>query len=152
MRASIVAVSTTAKPTRLKIGLLAATVCTTALVVGAGTAAADPPDEVACTFGSSDGNVETCLSAAVSGLFVGVMTASACVEDSTRTLQVCIHRPDSEPPLCSAFEVVSPGNCIFENWFPDGDVPGGDYCARTWRDNADGSHTLIGEACLDVHQ
>jgi len=40
MQASV-AVSTTAKLTRLKIGLLAAAVCTTALCVGAGAASAD---------------------------------------------------------------------------------------------------------------
>lgn len=136
------------KLTRLKIGLLAAAACTTALFVDAGAASADASG---CTFGSSSGNVETCLSISGSGLFVNDMTASACVVNSTRTIQVCIHGPDSALPRCTPFEVVHPGSCITEQWFPNRDVPAGTYCARTWRENADGSHTLIGEACEDVH-
>jgi hypothetical protein len=136
------------KLTRLKFGLLAAAVCTTALFVGAGTASADASG---CTLGSSSGNVETCISIIGGGLFVNEMTASAEVLDATRTLQVCIHGPDSALPRCTAFEVVHPGSTITVQWFPDRDVPAGTYCARTWRKNADGSHTLIGQACENVH-
>jgi hypothetical protein len=139
------------KLTRVKIGLLTAAACTTALCVGAGTASADTED-VVCTFGSSSGNVETCVSVIHSGLFVDEVTVSACVQDSTRTLQLCIHGPDPDLPICSPFEVVSRGNCIFESWFPDRDVPGGEYCARTWRANAGASPTLIGQPCVDVHR
>jgi hypothetical protein len=138
------------KLTRLKIGLLAAAVCTTALFVGAGTASADASG---CTFGSSDGNVLTCTEIVGPGLFVDEMTASAEVLDATRTLQVCIHGPDSALPRCSAFEAVHPGDPpLTVQWFPNRDVPAGTYCARTWRRNADGSHTLIGEACENVHR
>lgn len=136
------------KLTRLKIGLLAAAVCTTALFVGARAASADASG---CTLGSSSGNVVTCISIIGDGLFVDEMTASADVVDSTRTLQVCIHGPDSALPRCTAFEVVRPGGTITVQWFPDRGVPAGKYCTRTWRRNADQSHTLIGQACEDVH-
>ncbi len=136
------------KFTRLKIGLLATAVCTTALLVGARVASASASG---CTTGSSSGNVDTCFSVFGSGLFVEEMIASATVENSTRTLQECIHGPDSVLPLCTPFEVVPPGSTLTEQWFPEGDVPAGEYCARTWRENADGSHTLIGEYCVDVH-
>ena len=136
------------KLTRLKIGLLAAAVCTTAIFVGAGTASADASG---CTFGSSDGNVETCISIIGQGLFVNEMTASADVVNATRTLQVCAHGPDSALPRCTAFQEVRPGATISVQWFPDRNVPAGTYCARTWRRNADQSHTLIGQACENVH-
>ncbi|HEX3473454.1 MAG TPA: hypothetical protein VHT91_00360 [Kofleriaceae bacterium] len=140
------------KLSRLKIGLLAAAVCTTALFVGARVASADAHG---CTFGSSDNNVLTCItitSAGHGGLFVSEMEATAEVVDSARKLQVCIHGPASALPRCSDFEVVHPGDPpLTVQWFPNGDVPGGDYCARTWRMNDDGSHTLIGEACENVH-
>lgn len=135
------------KHTCLKIGLLAAAVCTTALIVAAGTASADTSS---CTFGSSGGNAETCVSILGGGLFVSEITASVHVVDSARTLQECIHGPDSDLPICTAFVVVPPGGTLYAQWFPNGDVPAGSYCARTWRENADGSHTLIGEACGSV--
>ena len=136
------------KLTHLKIGLLAVAVCTAALFVGARVASASASG---CTTGSSSGNVDTCFTVLGSGLFVSEMIASATVENATRTIQVCIHGPDSVLPLCTPFETVSPGGTITKTWSPDGDVPAGEYCARTWRDNADGSHTLIGELCVDVH-
>lgn len=137
------------KLTRVKIGLLAAAVCATALFVGARVAWASASG---CTTGSSSGNVETCVSVIGSGLFVNEITASAQVLDSTRDIQVCIHGPDAALPLCTLFQSVSPGDPpIVQPWSPNRDVPAGEYCARTWRDNADGSHTLIGEICVDVH-
>ena len=136
------------KITRLKIGLLAAAVCTTALLVGAGPASASASG---CTLGSSSGNVVTCISILGEGLFVNEMTASADVVNSTRTLQVCLHGPASALPRCTPFEVVQPGGTITVQWFPNRDVPAGTYCARTWRKNADGSTTLIGQACENVH-
>lgn len=136
------------KFTRLKIGLLAAAVCTMAIFVGAGVASADSSG---CTLGSSSGNVVTCMSIIGDGLFVNEMTASADVVDSARTLQVCIHGPASALPRCTSFQNVQPGGTISVQWFPDRDVPAGTYCARTWRENSDGTTTLIGQACEDVH-
>ena len=140
------------KLTPLKIGLLAAAVCTTALFVGARVASADAQG---CTFGSSSGNVFTCIiitSAGHGGLFVSKIQATADVVNDTRKLQVCIHGPASGLPRCSDFEFVNPGDPPLPvQWSPNREVAGGEYCARTWRQNADGSHTLIGEACENVH-
>jgi len=135
------------KLTRRKMGLLAVAVCTTALFVAAGAASADDGD---CTTGSSSGNVNTCVNIVGGGLLVNNITASAHVVDSTRTLQVCIHGPAAALPLCTDFEQVPPGSTLIKQWFPNADEPAGSYCARTWRENADGSHTLIGEACAPV--
>jgi hypothetical protein len=136
------------KLTRLKMSLLAAAVCATALFVSAGAASASASG---CTENGSGGNVNTCIAILGHGLFVDEMTASADVLESTRTLQVCLHGPSSSLPRCTAFEVVHPGGTISVGWFPNRDVPAGEYCARTWRKNADGSHTLIGQACENVH-
>jgi hypothetical protein len=147
MQASRMGVSSTSK---LKLGLLAAAVCTTALFVDAGVASASATD---CTTGSSDGNTETCVAVVGSGLFVTEITGTACVVDSTRTLQVCVRGPDSALPVCTPFEVVTPGSCIAKPVLFDRNVnAAGEYCTRTWRQNDDGSSpTLIGEQCEDVH-
>jgi tRNA A-37 threonylcarbamoyl transferase component Bud32 len=131
------------------VGAALASTALVVLLVSAGTASADASG---CTTGTSSGNVETCVSIIGSGLLIDEITASATVENATRTIQVCIHGPDSALPRCTAFEVVHPGSTITEPWFPDRDVPAGSYCARTWRENADGSHTMIGEECKDVHR
>ena len=145
-QASSMGVSTTSK---LKIRLLAAAVCTTALFADAGVASASATD---CTTGSSGDNVETCIAVVGSGLFVIEMTATACVVDSTRTLQVCVRGPDSALAVCTPFEVVTPGSCIAKPVMFDRDVNhSGQYCTRTWRQNDDGSSpTLIGEQCEGV--
>lgn len=134
---------------RLTISLLAAAVVSgTAFFAGAGPVSASSSG---CTLGSSSGNVVTCISILGEGLFVSEMTASADVVDSTRTLQECLKGPASALPRCTDFQVVRPGGTISVQWFPNRNVPAGTYCARTWRKNADGSHTLIGQACEDVH-
>src|SRR2546421_4474526 len=120
---------------------MAASVCAMALLAGAGSAFADSGP--ACSIGSSNGNTLTCLSIQGTGLFVRHVTVTATVETSGRTLQVCIHGPDPALPLCSPFQFVSPGSTIRLGWSPNRNVSPGTYCARTWRQNNDGSHTLI---------
>lgn len=107
---------------------------TTALFVDAGAASADA---FGCTFGSSSGNVRTCISiignGTGDGLFVDEMTASAEVLDATRTLR-CASTARPRPYRAALpFEVVHPGSTITVQWFPDRNVPAGTYCARTWR-------------------
>jgi hypothetical protein len=135
--------------TRLKIGLLAASICAVALFTSAGSAAASAGPR--CTLGSSAGNTKTCFSINGPGLFVQEMHASAEILMSGRTLQECIHGPDSALPKCTSFRAIPPGGVQPITWSPNRTVSAGDYCARTWRLNSDGSHTLIGEACLNVH-
>jgi hypothetical protein len=133
---------------RLKVAVIAASVCAMALFAGAGAAFADTG--VVCTIGSSSGNTVTCFSITGSGLHVINMHATATIENSDRTLQLCIHGPDPALPLCSQFTPVGPGQTLSEDWNPNRDVAPGTYCARTWRLNNDGSHTLIGQVCFIV--
>jgi len=136
---------------RLKVLLLAASLSATALFVGAGAAFASAGG---CTFGSSSGNTQTCFQISGQGLFVNSMFSGANIVNSgsARTLQACIHGPDAALPKCSPFVFVRPGDIpVTQSWFPNRNVPGGTYCGRTWRQNNDGSHTLIGEVCFTVH-
>jgi hypothetical protein len=129
--------------------MTAASVCAIGLFAGAGSAFASAGPQ--CTFGSSAGNTETCFQIDGSGTFVDDMITSATVFGSTRTLQVCVHGPDSALPFCTQFQPVAPGATIAIEWAPNRNVPAGTYCGRTWRLNDDGSHTMIGEVCFDVH-
>jgi len=36
------------------------------------------------------------------------------------------------------------------DWSPNSNEPSANYCVRTWRQNNDGSHTLIGEICIST--
>jgi hypothetical protein len=134
---------------RLKVFAVAASVCATALFASAGSAFASAGPS--CTFGSSSGNTQTCFEIDGSGLHVDKMVVSAAVKDSARTLQVCVRGPDSALPFCDAFHSVGPGASNTLVWAPNRNVPAGVYCGRTWRQNNDGSHTLIGEVCFNVH-
>jgi hypothetical protein len=133
----------------MKTILVAASVCAMALFVGAGAASADSGN--VCGFGSSSGNVETCFSITGSGLFVNQMVVEATVINSGRKLQVCIHGPDPALPQCSPQQSVPAGGALTKAWNPNRNVNAGTYCGRTWRINSDGSYTLIGEECADVH-
>lgn len=134
--------------TRLKVALVAAFVCAVTPMASAGPAFADAND---CTLGTSSGNTLSCFVIINSGLSVSDMTAQASIENSGRTLQVCVHGPDPALPKCTDFVFVPKGGILTENWSPNRNVVAGTYCGRTWRRNSDGSHTLIGEVCFDVH-
>jgi hypothetical protein len=103
-----------------------------------------------CGTGSSAGNVTTCITINGPGLYVSWILATAQVNDSTRTIQVCIHGPLG-PIQCSPFQSTSAGTQRSTFWNPNRDEPAGDYCANTWRRNNDGTHTQIGQECVNVH-
>jgi hypothetical protein len=103
-----------------------------------------------CGYGSSSGNVYTCITATGSGLHVDSMLATAEVINSARRLQVCIRGPNGTIG-CEGFVYVRVGTGIFFEWDPNSNEPAGDYCANTWRENSDGSHTQIGHECINVH-
>ena len=105
-----------------------------------------------CGTGSSAGNVTTCVTINGPGLYVSWILATAQVNDSTRTIQVCIHGPAPLNSIqCTAFLSTSPGTQRSTFWNPGRDEPAGDYCANTWRMNTDRTHTLIGQECVNVH-
>lgn len=124
-----------------------------ALGVGTGVAnaAVSPASASGCTFGSSSGNTKTCLAISGSGLHVNSMTASATIENSARTLDVCITGPASVLPLCTGFVHVGVGGTLSITWQPNANEPAGAYCGETFRLNNDGSATEIGPKCFSVH-
>lgn len=125
-----------------------------ALGAGAGVAnAAASPGAAGprCTTGSSSGNIKTCFSITGGGLHVTSMKASATIENSARTLDVCITGPAAVLPLCTGFFDVPVGGTLSITWSPNANEPAGTYCGETFRLNNDGSATEIGSVCFNVH-
>lgn len=137
------------RSTRMKIAVMLASVCVMALVGSTDSASANAGPS--CTTGSSSGNVSTCFTIIGQGLFVGEMHATAQVLMSGRTLLECIHGPDSALPVCTPVRDIPTVGVLPITWNPNRTVTAGSYCARTWRENADGTQDLIGEVCFDVH-
>ena|SRR5437879_3392377 len=131
---------------RLRSALLVASVCATVSFAGATSAFASGSS---CTYGASNGNTRTCMSVNGSGLHINSATASAHVVNVGRTLEVCMTGP--AVGSCSGFVFVSPGQTLSGSWSPNANEPTGDYCAVTYRQNANGSQTQIGRACVNVH-
>jgi hypothetical protein len=105
-----------------------------------------------CTFGSSGGNTQTCEEVVGSGLHITTAVASAHVVSSARTLDVCMVGPPAVGTIgCTGWVLVDPGSTLLLTWSPNRNEPAGNYCAETFRLNSDGTVTLIGEACVDVH-
>jgi hypothetical protein len=129
----------------------------TAAVVG-GTLSARPavgatPDTFhTCNTGSSSKNVNTCMNVNGSFQFVQSAVASAHVVTTERTLKVCMYNPANNLIGCDpgGFLDTKPTKSVSFTWAPDRDVAPGAYCAVTQRQNADGSATVIGEACVTV--
>lgn len=103
-----------------------------------------------CTYGSSSGNVYTCLYVNGTGSFVSYAVASSRVFNSTRTLQVCLHAPNGSRIGCTMYDVVEPGYTLKYTWAPHSYVTSGYYTAVTWRKNSDASTTEIGAVALLV--
>jgi hypothetical protein len=97
-----------------------------------------------CGYGSSNGNVRTCVS--LSGTSV---SASAQVKDSGRVLNSCLHR-NGVRITCTGYEYVAAGHGIGLNWIPGGQVPNGTYCAVTWRKNPNGAMTELASECVGI--
>jgi len=160
-----------------KLGLVAASAVLMSTLALAGTAQADslpappasPPGAAtpgaqqgiepataevtgsSCTYGSSSGNVYTCVYAVHSGDYIDYVNGNGDVVDSTRTLDECIYYSGSDNYLaCSGWVTTSPGNAVYVYWSPYANEPSGYYCTSTWRLNSDGSETDIGWTCVDV--
>ena len=132
----------------LRVTLLATSVGAVALLAGANSAFATA---TSCTTGASSGNVETCMYINGSGLHINSATASAHVVNVKRKLEVCMIFPSTPLENCSRIIEVSPGQTLSVSWNPNGSEDPGNYCATTWRENANGSFTQIGHACVNVH-
>ena len=97
-----------------------------------------------CGYGSSAGNTRTCLT-------IGSTAAStsATVVSSGRVLRSCL-RFNGARLSCSAYSYVRPGAGIGNTWIAGGAVPGGTYCAVTWKLAPDGVQSKIGTVCAGI--
>jgi len=102
-----------------------------------------------CTFGSSSGNVKTCVQLSLSGITL-TTSASATVTSQGRKLQLCINTPFGVK-CTPGFQLVTPGHSLFleQNGNNPQSVPNG-YCVNTWRQNASGPPTRIGHICTSI--
>jgi hypothetical protein len=115
-----------------------------------------------CTFGSTDGNVQTCFQIVGSGgTNVTSMSVTSCIKSaayggSARTLYQTIVDPYGNLMFKDGEQSVAAGSCYpgypTDTWFPrHGTVPvAGQYCGITWRVNTDNTATNIGEVCAGV--
>jgi len=112
----------------------------------AGTVGSDP---TSCTTGSSSGNVDTCMTWSNSGTHINFIDGTATVNNVGRTITVCVRSDTLGTIKCnpSGYIFVGPGGHIAADWSPNATESHTRYCVRTWRENDDGSHTLIGEVC-----
>jgi hypothetical protein len=105
-----------------------------------------------CGTGTSSGNVKTCLTVNKTGTQINNMTATATVINNSRQLQVCIRGPQGSlgcTPSSTGFKTVDKGGIIAFT-APTNVFPSGQYCANTYRYNADdGTHTEIGHECMN---
>jgi hypothetical protein len=108
-----------------------------------------------CTLGSSGGNVRTCIYVEGSGLHVDYAWGSIKVLNAGRSLKVCLRGPHGSikcEPTGSSYAWRTPSDPeMFVLWQPNRNETPGDYCARTWRRNADFTATEIGDVCVNVH-
>jgi len=124
---------------------------TSSSLVLAPTSAVQSDPEI-CTTGSSDGNVETCMIWSNSGTHINYIDGHAQVLLVARTIKICVHSSVTGTIKCnsSGYIYVEPGGVIYVNWTPNNTEPEATYCVRTWRQNSDGTDTLIGELCTNI--
>ena len=108
-----------------------------------------------CTYGSSGGNVKTCLTTYHRGRYVLVIKLSGCVVHSKRQLFEGIGGPQGplmENPDAQGFWII-PGSCNTITWHPFKTVPPGKYCGYTYRvveKNGAIHGYLIGKECITL--
>lgn len=104
-----------------------------------------------CGFGSSSGNVETCMTIRGTGLHIDLAVAGASVLNSGRTLDLEMTRPGKSTLYGGWYYVAA--NDTYPHpptWSPNANEPAGEYCAITLRANGDGTSTQIGKECVKL--
>lgn len=130
---------------RLALGTAALSVmAVTSIAVVTVTPGAAFASTAACGYGSSLGNVRTCVS--LGGFSV---STSAHVKFAGRILNSCLRR-NGVRVTCTGYRYVAPGHGIGLTWIPGGHVPGGIYCAVTWRLNPYGTTTKLASECVGI--
>lgn len=103
-----------------------------------------------CTTGSTNRNIETCLYIYGSGLQVTKAVASAAVRTNGRVLRVVLTGP-SGPKATMSPAYVGPGDTGQCAWAPKHRaVARGVYQAKTYRQNPNGTYTLVGDAQITL--
>lgn len=95
-----------------------------------------------CGYGSSAGNVRTCIS-----LGSGTVSTSATVLSTGRTIRSCLRRNGARIE-CTGYGYVGPGGGTGNTWVAGGAVPAGTYCAVTWRLQPSGAQDKVGTVCV----
>jgi hypothetical protein len=87
------------------------------------------------------------------GKFIRYIHGTATVINAPRTIKICIHSNVAGTLKCNpgGYVYVGAGGLIAASWNPNASQPNtATYCARTWRQNSDGSDTLIGQLCTSL--
>lgn len=115
----------------------------------AGAARSDP---ALCTIGSSQGNVTTCMSWANSGTRIEQILGSATVSNVGRKIKICILSNVKGTIACDrqGYFSTGPHESLSVRWAPNRPERAGVYCVRTWRQNGNGTVTLIGDVCTTI--
>ena len=139
------------------LGAFIAAIALAGAAPGAALAASAAPGQASvlntenqgCTYGSSGGNVQTCFDIVRSGLNVSYMSASASVVSSGRTLAVGVSGPSAS--AASGYSFVGVHHSISAS-VPNlpRTMTAGKYCGTTYRKNANGSITQIGQVCFSI--
>ena len=108
-----------------------------------------------CTFGSSSGNVETCVHVLGHGRYIQEAWTTAFVFRAGRNLESILTGPlgpggAQRVVSYSGFAWIPVNHYQVAAWNPYHNEPVGYYCGWTYRENAYTS-TLIGKVCLYVH-
>jgi hypothetical protein len=136
---------------RAGIPVLAISALAIFLLSSAPAAGAAPYEHRACTYGSSSGNVQTCMSWNNSGTHIDSILGSALVINAGRTIEVCIRGPVGTLKCDNqGYIYIGPNTSVSVLWSPNATEPAGTYCLHTWRLNSDGSVTEIGDICTVI--
>lgn len=99
-----------------------------------------------CTYGSSSGNVSTCIRLKFTSS-EWQARARAKVRNAGRTLKECIRTPVDKG--CTPWVSISKGGELsLLTPVVQGPTPAGEYCATTYRKNAGAPRTQIGKVCV----
>lgn len=97
-----------------------------------------------CGYGNSSGNILTCINVSDSG-----PSASVKVIDSGRVVQVCQHY-DGSTGNCSGYAYLAPGQSagVGTTSIGGGAPRAGTYCAKSWKEQPDGSTVEVANVCV----
>jgi hypothetical protein len=112
------------------------------------TAARPAVNPEKCGYGSSGGNIDTCIDVNHRGRHINYINVGALVVHREARIDVCLQRP-RKSSLCSGFHTLRPHHGIEGSWDPNATEPAGNYCANTYLRTSHGT-SRVGHECIDV--